>query len=86
MTPLQNAIIQNDLRQVTEILTAFPSSATETQSPDPLPSLMAAQYGSLKSCVTWSNTRGQVLTNMTLCIETSFIMPQLPGMFKNAAI
>ena len=48
MTPLQNAITQNDLRQVTEILTAFPSSATETQSPDPLPLLMAAQYGSFE--------------------------------------
>ena len=46
MTPLQNAIMQNDLSQVKAILTAVPSAVTETAESDPLPSLLAAEYGS----------------------------------------
>ena len=49
MTPLQNAIIQNDLDQVKKILTAVPSSATETSMDCPtMPSLLAAEAGSLE--------------------------------------
>ena len=48
MTPLQDAIMQNDLSQVTAILTDTPSAVSETGDAGLLPSLMAAQYGSLE--------------------------------------
>lgn len=48
MSPLQNAIMQNNYSQAVEILTAFPSSATEVSDNPTLPSHLAAQYGSLE--------------------------------------
>ena len=57
MSPLQNAIMQNNYSQVIEILTAFPSSATEVSDNPTLPSHLAAQFGSfeiLKDIVEYS--------------------------------
>ena len=48
MSPLQNAIMQNNYSQVIEILTAFPSSATEVSDNPTLPSHLAAQFGSFE--------------------------------------
>ena len=48
MTPLQKAIMQNQLDQVREILTAFPSSVNEVSDHPILPSFLAAQFGSLE--------------------------------------
>ena len=48
MSPLQEAIMRNDLGQTEQILTAFPSAVNETDDGEILPSFLAAQYGSLE--------------------------------------
>ncbi len=48
MSPLQEAIIRNDLCQTEQILKASPSAVNEAENEDNLPLFLAAQYGSVE--------------------------------------